>query len=108
MPPIHCGMSARLSPAVFPAQDGSSKPARQSKAQVSIGGNRFIHAGCHGNVAVSTRNQGRDGTIQVPLTMISRTKAFVESGPGPVHTAGFPAAVFVNRLPLPFAQSWIS
>ena len=33
MPPIHCGMSARLSPAVFPAQDVSMTPARQSKAQ---------------------------------------------------------------------------
>jgi hypothetical protein len=58
MPPIHCGMSANRSPAVFPAQDGSSKPARQSKAQVSMGGNRFIREGCHVNVAFWTRNQG--------------------------------------------------
>jgi hypothetical protein len=101
-------MSAILSPAVFPAQDGSSKPARQSKAQVSIGGNRCIHEGCHGNVAVSTRNQGRDGTTQVPLTMSGLANAFAEADPGPAYAAGCPAGIFVNRMPLPFAQSRIS
>jgi hypothetical protein len=108
MPPIHCGMSARLSPAVFPAQDGSTMHARHRKAQLSIGGNRFIPAWCHAIVAIATPNQGWDGTKQVPLTMNSVAKAFVETGPGSVHAAGFPAAIIVNRLPLPFEQSWIS
>ncbi len=51
MPPIHCGMSAIRSPAVFPAQDASRKPARHKSAQVRMGGNRIIHEGCHVNVA---------------------------------------------------------
>ena len=34
--------------------------------------------------------------------------AFVETGPGPVHAASFPAGIFVNRLRLPFEQSWKS
>ena len=83
MPPIQCGMSAIRSPAVFPpAQDDSTMHARHSKAQSSNGGNRFIRAGCHGNVAVPTRNQGRDGTTQVPLTMSSLASALVGAAPG--------------------------
>ena len=66
MPPIHCGMSASRSPAVLPAQDVSTMPARPRKAQARIGRNRFIHWRCHGNVAASIRNQGRDGTVAVP------------------------------------------
>jgi hypothetical protein len=44
----------------------------------------------------------------VPLTMSSLANAFAETGRGLVHAAGFPAAIFVNRLPLPFEQSRIS
>jgi hypothetical protein len=35
---------------------------------VRMGGNRIIQEGCHVNVAVWMRNQGRDGTTAVPLT----------------------------------------
>jgi hypothetical protein len=98
-------MSASRSPAVFPAQDGNSKPARQSKAQVSSGGNRFIREGCHVNVAVSTRNQGWDGTIMVPLTIEQPVNGFVEAAPDPAHAAALPVIIFVNRLRLPFEQS---
>ncbi|MDO8400642.1 MAG: hypothetical protein Q7T45_22775 [Bradyrhizobium sp.] len=56
--------------------------ARHSKAQWSMGGNRFIPGGCHAIVAIATRNQGWDEMTQVPLTMSGLANAFVEAAPG--------------------------
>ena len=103
MPPIHCGMSASRSPAVCPAHDVSMTHARHRNAQRRIGGNRFIQEGWHGNVAVLTRNQGRDGTTGVPLTINGIAERSLKPV-RPANAAGLPVAVFVNRLRLPFAH----
>ena len=90
MPPIHCGMSAIRSPAVFPAQDASRKPARHKSAQVRMSGNRIIHERvprqCGGLDAQSRPGWDDNGSVNQ-------------------MSGAFPAPMFVNHLRLPFAQS---
>ena len=81
-PPIQCGMSAIRSPAVFMAHDVSMMHARNSKAQWIIGESRIMPQSCPGNVAIAMRNQGCDGTIQLPLTMIGFGNARCVARPG--------------------------
>jgi hypothetical protein len=53
-------MSAIRSPAVLPAQAESEMQARHSNANFVFGRQRLIPRACHRNVAMTTRNHGRD------------------------------------------------
>jgi hypothetical protein len=59
-PPIQCGMSARCSPGVLPAQDDSATQARPSSTDLKLGEERSITGRCQRIVAIAVRNHGGD------------------------------------------------